>query len=88
MPDPVNGEHPTGAFAVFRCNNEYMRTGTLVSICQDLGNWEPDIPTCDKGIAMYTIFSNNKILFTFSKKYSQFHVYKEKHRLCLTVFLQ
>ena len=66
MPDPVNGEYPTGAYAVFRCNDEYMRTGTLVSICQDLGNWEPDIPTCDEGIAVYTLFLHIKIINCYS----------------------
>ena len=61
-PYPVSGEYPTGTFAVFRCNAEYMRSGRLVSICQDSGSWNPEIPTCVEGIARDILFSNIKIL--------------------------
>ena len=43
-----------------------MRTGSLVSICQDSGNWEPDIPTCDEGIAVYTLLLHIKIINCYS----------------------
>ena len=91
-PESVNGEYQTGTFAVFRCNDEYMRTGSLVSICQDSGTWEPDIPTCDEGIAMYIIILDIKILDCYSISYLHFQknisnfMSKEQTQIMLNCF--
>ena len=46
----MNGSYATGTLAFFTCADEYMRTGSLFSTCQESGIWSPDIPTCEEGI--------------------------------------
>ena len=48
----MDGEYPTGTIASFTCDDDYMRVGSNLSTCQQLGNWSPEIPTCEEGIAV------------------------------------
>ena len=66
--DPVNGEYPTGAIAVFTCDDEYTRNGTLLSTCQDSGTWDPQIPTCDEGTDKKTVYFKMSYCYTMFKK--------------------
>ena len=45
----VNGSYPTDTFAFVICDDEFMRTGPLFTICQESGIWSPDIPLCEEG---------------------------------------
>ena len=52
----MNGEYPKGTFAYFICDDGYMRNGPTFSRCQDTGIWDPQIATCNEGIAKNILF--------------------------------
>ena len=64
----MHGRYAPDTRAFFSCNDGYMRTGSLFITCQDSGNWDPEIPTCDEGIEQkhYSkIYSSIYLLFKY-----------------------
>ena len=45
----VNGGYPVDTRASFTCNSGYTRSGSSSRICQNLGGWNQQSPTCNKG---------------------------------------
>ena len=64
----MDGEYPTGTIASFTCDDDYMRVGSNLSTCQELGNWSPEIPTCEEGIAII-YHSQHQNLYSLSMRY-------------------
>ena len=49
-PSAVNGALPIDTLAFFTCDEGYIINGFGFSTCQESGNWDPEIPTCDKSM--------------------------------------
>ena len=45
---PVNGKYQAQTVASFSCNYGYSRSGLESLTCQTSGNWNQEIPTCNK----------------------------------------
>ena len=46
----VNDErYPIDTVATYTCNTGYSQSGSSSRTCQNSGNWEPALPTCNEG---------------------------------------
>ena len=46
----LDGNYRINTKAFISCDDAFKRSGSLFSMCQNSGTWEPEIATCEEGI--------------------------------------
>ena len=55
----VNGSYLTDTIASFTGDDEFVRNGSFSSTCQESAIWNPDVPTCERGISLQKLGIKN-----------------------------
>ena len=54
--EAVGGRYPFDTEVTFSCNGGYTRNGCYKTTCTTSGQWDHNIPTCDKGNKLSNYF--------------------------------